>query len=90
MTRGLGRPRDDIAESIGLLTTVLGYGNDTVARNYLSLAMKRQVPSLDLSALFRRRDLVTTPVPALWHTRFGRATASRWFGAQSSPTGRRG
>jgi hypothetical protein len=45
-------PVDDIAESIGLLTTVLGYGKDTVARKYLSLAMKRHVPSLDLSALF--------------------------------------
>ena len=46
------RTRGDIAELIGLLTTVLGYGKDTVARKYLSLAMKRHVPSLDLSALF--------------------------------------
>ena len=45
-------PRDDIAESIGLLSTVLGYGKDAVARKYLSLAMQRHVPSLDLSALF--------------------------------------
>jgi hypothetical protein len=46
------RTRGDIAELIGLLTTVLGYGKDTVARKYLSLAMKRHVPSLDLSVLF--------------------------------------
>lgn len=45
-------PPDDVAEAIGLLTTVLGYGKDTLARTYLSLATKRHVPSLDLSALF--------------------------------------
>ena len=39
-------------EAIGLLTTVLGFGKDAVARKYLSLACKRHVPSLDLSALF--------------------------------------
>lgn len=43
---------DDLAEAIGLLSTVLGYGKDAVARKYLSLACKRHVPSLDLSALF--------------------------------------
>jgi hypothetical protein len=43
---------DDLAEAIGLLTTVLGYGKDALARKYLSLASKRHVPSLDLSALF--------------------------------------
>ena len=43
---------DDLAEAIGLLTTVLGYGKDALARKYLSLACKRHVPSLDLSALF--------------------------------------
>jgi len=42
----------DLAEAIGLLSTVLGYGKDAVARKYLSLACKRHVPSLDLSALF--------------------------------------
>jgi hypothetical protein len=45
-------PPDDLAEAIGLLSTVLGYGKDTVARKYLSLASRRHVPSLDLSALF--------------------------------------
>ena len=45
-------PAGDLAEAIGLLSTVLGYGKDAVARKYLSLACKRHVPSLDLSALF--------------------------------------
>lgn len=45
-------PAGDLAEAIGLLSTVLGYGKDVVARKYLSLACKRHVPSLDLSALF--------------------------------------
>jgi hypothetical protein len=45
-------PPGDIAEAIGLLTTVLGFGKDTLARTYLSLASKRHIPSLDLSALF--------------------------------------
>jgi len=56
----LGFRPNDLAQSIfrgrtftvGLLTTVLGFGKDTVARKYLSLAMKRHVPSLDLSVLF--------------------------------------
>jgi hypothetical protein len=43
---------DDLAEAIGLLSTVLGYGKDALARKYLSLACKRHIPSLDLSALF--------------------------------------
>ena len=45
-------PPGDLAEAIGLLSTVLGFGKDAVARKYLSLACKRHVPSLDLSALF--------------------------------------
>ena len=45
-------PPEDLAEAVGLLSTVLGYGKDAVARRYLTLASKRHVPSLDLSALF--------------------------------------
>lgn len=45
-------PADDLAEAIGMLSTVLGAGKDEVAREYLSLASRRHVPSLDLSALF--------------------------------------
>jgi hypothetical protein len=45
-------PPDDLAEAIGLVSTVLGFGKDAVACKYLSLASQRHVPSLDLSALF--------------------------------------
>lgn len=43
---------EELAEAVGLLSTVLGYGKDTLARTYVSLASSRHVPSLDLSALF--------------------------------------
>ena len=46
-------PKDDLVEEIGLLSTVLGFGKDALARAYVSLACKRHVPSLDLSALFQ-------------------------------------
>ena len=42
----------DLPEAIGLLSTVLGFGKDVLARKYVSLASQRHVPSLDLSALF--------------------------------------
>lgn len=42
----------ELAEAVGLLSTVLGFGKDTLARTYVSLASRRHVPSLDLSALF--------------------------------------
>jgi hypothetical protein len=45
-------PLADLAEAVGLLSTVLGYGKDTLSRRYVSLAARRHVPSLDLSALF--------------------------------------
>lgn len=44
---------DDLAEAIGLLSTVFGLAKDTLARAYVSLAAHRHVTSLDLSALFR-------------------------------------
>jgi hypothetical protein len=43
----------DLVEAIGLLSTVLGFGKDALARQYVSLASKRHVASLDMSALFR-------------------------------------
>jgi hypothetical protein len=46
-------PAPDLAEAIGLLSTVLGFGKDALARKYVSLACDRHVPSLDLSAMFR-------------------------------------
>ena len=42
----------DLPEAIGLLSTVLGFAKDALARKYVSLASQRHVPSLDLSALF--------------------------------------
>jgi hypothetical protein len=46
-------PPDGLAEAIGLLSTVVGAGKDALAREYVSMASHRHVPSLDLSALFR-------------------------------------
>lgn len=43
---------DDLAESIGLLSTVMGFAKDALARRYISLASNRHVHSLDMSALF--------------------------------------
>lgn len=45
-------PADELAEAIGMLSTVLGYAKDTLARTWVSLASRRHVPTLDLSALF--------------------------------------
>lgn len=45
-------PPHELAEAIGLLSTVLGFGKDTLARAYVSLASRKHVPSLDLTALF--------------------------------------
>ncbi len=47
-----GVPPLQLAEAIGLLSTILGYGKDALARRYVSLATERHVPTLDLSALF--------------------------------------
>ena len=47
---------DDLAYSIGLVSTVFGQAKDAMARRYVSLATRRRVPSLDLSVLFRGAD----------------------------------
>ena len=47
-----GVPSQDLAEAVGLLSTVLGFGKDALARRYVSLASERHVPTLDLTALF--------------------------------------
>ncbi len=44
---------EHLAESLGLVGTVLGVGRDTLAATYVSLATRQHVASLDLSALFR-------------------------------------
>ncbi len=49
-------PPEELAEATGLLSTVLGFGKDTLARTYVSLASHRHVPSLDLTALFNGTD----------------------------------
>jgi hypothetical protein len=41
-----------LAETLGLVTTVLGAGKDALARAYVSLAAETHAPSLDLRALF--------------------------------------
>jgi hypothetical protein len=46
-------PQGELVDAIGLLSTVVGFGKDALARKYVSLACHRHVPSLDLSALFR-------------------------------------
>jgi hypothetical protein len=47
-----GVPAADLAEAIGLVSTILGYAKDSLARRYVSLATERRVPTLDLSELF--------------------------------------
>ena len=49
-------PPAELAEAVGLLSTVLGFGKDVLARKYVSLASSRHVHSLDLSALFGGTD----------------------------------
>jgi hypothetical protein len=46
-------PHTELAESLGMVGTVLGVGRDALARTYVSRASQQHVPSLDLSALFR-------------------------------------
>lgn len=42
----------ELAEALGLVSTILGTGKDALARRYVSLATRAHVPSLDLRALF--------------------------------------
>jgi hypothetical protein len=41
-----------LADTLGLVTTILGAGKDALARRYVSLAANTHAPSLDLRALF--------------------------------------
>lgn len=45
-------PPAELAETLGLISTVLGAGKDTLARKYVSLASKTKAPSLNLQSLF--------------------------------------
>lgn len=46
-------PPDQLAEGLGLVSTVLGAAKDSLARTYVSLASESRAPSLNLSALFQ-------------------------------------
>lgn len=43
----------ELAQSLGLVATVLGAAKDSLARAYVSLAGQTKAPSLNLSALFK-------------------------------------
>ncbi len=45
-------PPAEYAEALGLVSTVLGAGKDTLARTYVSLASKSHSQSLNLESLF--------------------------------------
>jgi hypothetical protein len=45
-------PPEELAEALGLVSTVLGTGKDMLARRYVSLASKMKAPSLNLQSLF--------------------------------------
>ena len=45
-------PPTEYAEALGLISTVLGTGKDTLARRYVSLASKTRASSLNLQSLF--------------------------------------
>ena len=45
-------PSGELAEALGLVSTVLGAGKDALARTYVTLASKRKAPSLNLHSLF--------------------------------------
>jgi hypothetical protein len=44
------------AQTLGLVSTILGAGKDALARKYVSLATDAHAPSLDLRALFAGTD----------------------------------
>jgi hypothetical protein len=48
-------PAGELAQALGLVSTVLGAAKDALAQTYVSLASKKKAPSLDLSALFAGR-----------------------------------
>lgn len=47
---------DDLAEALGLVSTVFGAAKDALGREYVSLATRTRAPSLDLRALFEGTD----------------------------------
>jgi len=49
-------PAAEYAEALGLVSTILGTGKDTLARIYVALASKTKAPSLNLRSLFTGTD----------------------------------
>jgi hypothetical protein len=49
-------PPAEYAEALGLVSTILGTGKDTLARRYVTLASKSKAPSLNLRSLFTGTD----------------------------------
>ena len=49
-------PADNLAEALGLVSTVFGAAKDALGRQYVSLATQVHAPSLDLRALFSGTD----------------------------------
>lgn len=49
-------PAEDLAETLGAVSTILGCGKDALARRYVSLAAQGHAPSLDQRALFAGTD----------------------------------
>jgi hypothetical protein len=45
-------PPGQFAEALGLVSTILGAGKDTLARTYIGLASKTHAPSLNVQSLF--------------------------------------
>lgn len=50
-------PSGEFAQALGLVSTILGAGKDTLARRYVALATKARVPSLNLQYLFSGTEL---------------------------------
>ena len=51
-------PSTEFANALGLVSTILGAGKDTLARRYVSLATKTRAPSLDMRSLFSGTERV--------------------------------
>jgi hypothetical protein len=49
-------PPEQFAEAVGLVSTILGAGKDTLARTFIGLASKTHAPSLNVQSLFAGTD----------------------------------
>jgi hypothetical protein len=50
-------PASEYERALGIITTVLGAGKDSLACKYVSLASQCKKPTLDLSELFKSKEL---------------------------------